>query len=142
MNKSGLYIVTLNNIESISVNANDPRIASKCITVNYKNCKFGKAKNLSVRARNYEKVFGTKNVNFFPIVLLKDITLAERAVLAKLSKWRIRGRTGRMNEWLEGISAQELEQVIINVITEAGLSFHIIGSVSLNEILGTEYINV
>lgn len=130
MNKSGLYIVTLNNNEPISVNANDPRIASKCITVTRENCKFGKARNLAIRSRNYEKVFGAHNVNFHPIVLLEDITMAERAVLDNLSKWRIRGKSGRMNEWLSGISPKDLEQLIINTITDLGISFQRVGSTS------------
>lgn len=129
MKHPGLYIVTLNNIEPISVNANDPRIAAKCITVNRENCKFGKAKNLAVRSRNYEKVFGIQNVNFFPIVLLEDIALAERAVLSRLTKWRIRGNSGRMNEWLAGISPQALEQIVLSTIADTGVPFQIVGSV-------------
>src|SRR5947208_934420 len=109
MSQSGLYIVTLNNVTPISVNANDPRIASKCIMVTSANCKFGKAKNLSTRAGNYQKVFGAENVNFFPIVGLEDIASAERAVLNQLSQWRVRGNSGRKNEWLVGITPSKLE---------------------------------
>jgi hypothetical protein len=50
--------VALNNEEAISVNANDPRIAARCIRVNKRHCKLGKARDLSARRRNYEKVFG------------------------------------------------------------------------------------
>ena len=133
MVKAGLYIVTLNNITPISVNANDPRIASKCITVTSENCKFGKAKNLAVRARNYEKVFGPENVNFYPIVEIENIALAERTVLAQLSQWRIRGRSGRKNEWLAGISPQELERIVVTVLSDAGIDFQHIGSVLQHE---------
>jgi hypothetical protein len=133
MVKAGLYIVTLNNTMPISVNANDHRIASKCITVTSENCKFGKAKNLAVRARNYEKVFGPENVNFFPIVELENIALAERTVLAQLSQWRIRGRTGRKNEWLAGIYPYELERIVVTTLTESGFVFQHIGSVFQHE---------
>jgi len=129
MAQSGLYIVTLNNIAPISVNANDPRIASKCITVTSANCKFGKAKNLVIRARNYEKVFGPENVNFFPIAALEEIASAERTVLAQLSQWRVRGSSGRKNEWLVGIRPKELERIVIAALTEAGFVFRRIGSV-------------
>jgi hypothetical protein len=128
MSQSGLYIVTLNNAEPISVNANDPRIASKCITVTSANCKFGKAKNLSTRARNYEKVFGPENVNFVPIVTLEDIASAERLVLSHLSQWRVRGKSGRKNEWLLGIAPEQLERIVVSTLAEAGYVFQRVGS--------------
>jgi len=124
--KSGLYIVTLNNEELISVNANDPRIADKCIKVNRVNCKFGKARDLSIRKRNYDKVFGAENVNFFPLVALDEMARAERLVLALLSEWRIRGATGRKNEWLTGISAEQVQKIAISALAQSGLSFQCI----------------
>ncbi|HET7921475.1 MAG TPA: GIY-YIG nuclease family protein, partial [Gammaproteobacteria bacterium] len=120
MKQAGLYIVTLNNAVPISVNANDPRIASKCITVTSANCKFGKAKNLATRSKNYESVFGPENVNFFPIVTLENIAAAERAVLDRLSQWRVRGNSGRKNEWLVGISSFEVEHIVLETLTKAG----------------------
>lgn len=128
MEQSGLYIVTLNNIAPISVNANDPRIAEKCIRVNCANCKFGKAKNLGARARNYEKVFGLENVNFFPIATLEDIVPAERAILAQLSQWRVRGKTGRLNEWLAGIKPHEVEHIVFTTLHNLGFDFQRIDS--------------
>ncbi len=44
---SGIYIVTLNNSEPISVNADDPRYAQTSIKVTRHNCKFGKAESIS-----------------------------------------------------------------------------------------------
>jgi hypothetical protein len=129
MAEAGLYIVTLNNTAPISVNANDPRIAEKCIAVTSANCKFGKAKNLAGRGRSYEKVFGPENVNFFPIVALEHIALAERTVLTRLSQWRVRGKSGRKNEWLVGITPQQLEIIVFTALTEAGFVFRRIGSV-------------
>jgi hypothetical protein len=130
MVKTGLCIVTLNNVAPISVNANDPRIASKCITVTSANCKFGKAKNLAVRARNYQKVFGAENVNFFPIVELENIALAERTALTQLAQWRVRGRSGRKNEWLVGISPTEVARIVLAALADSGLVFRRIGSVA------------
>jgi hypothetical protein len=123
MSDVGLYIVTLNNEQPISVNANDPRIAHKFIRVSRVNCKFGKAKSLSRRRDNYCKVFGAENVNFKPIALTQDIGLAERLVLKALGAWRIRGNTGRKNEWLVGIEAAEVERIAISSLTAAGVEF-------------------
>ncbi len=126
---SGLYIVTLNNDEAISVNANDPRIADRCIRVNRSHCKFGKARNLLARRRNYEKVFGSHNINFFPIVELSDIAAAEKLVLAKLHEWRIAGATGRRNEWLHTITPADVERIVIAALVEANVAFTRVGSV-------------
>lgn len=123
MSDVGLYIVTLNNEQPISVNANDARIAHKCIFVSRVNCKFGKAKSLSRRRDDYCKVFGTENVNFKPIALTQDIGLAERLVLKALGAWRVRGNTGRKNEWLVGIAAAEVERIAISSLEAAGVSF-------------------
>ena len=71
--KSGLYIVTLNNEYPISVNRQDPRIADKAIKVTNENCKFGKAKDLIARRKNYFKTFDEENVNFKPIALIEEI---------------------------------------------------------------------
>ncbi len=120
---SGLYIVTLRNVEAISVNANDPRMADRCIKVTRDNCKFGKARNLDVRRRNYAKVFGEHNVDFRAFVEMDDIALAERLILQKLRKWRIRGATGRLNEWLIGTTRQAIESLAIATLREHGMSF-------------------
>ncbi len=87
---SGIYIVTLENDQPISVNANDPRIADKAIKVNKRNCKVGKAQDLDRREKNYCKVFGLNNVNFTPIVKMRDIDEAEKAILSRLDRYRHR----------------------------------------------------
>jgi hypothetical protein len=120
---AGLYLVTLNNDEPISVNANDPRIADKCIRVTRANCKFGKAKRLTRRCDNYGKVFGVENVNFKVVAFTDDIGLAERLVLKALSPWCIRGPTGRKNEWLEGIAPTDVERIAFGALHAAGLVF-------------------
>jgi len=124
MNKTdrGLYIVTLNNSEPISVNANDPRIANKAIKVTKANCKFGKAKNLKIREKNYFKIFGEQNVNFMPVAHLEDIDFVESAVLAKLDRYRMRGRTGRKNEWLENIRSERVLQIVFETLKESSIS--------------------
>lgn len=133
MSDVGLYIVTLNNDEPISVNANDHRIAHKCICVSRLNCKFGKAKSLSRRRDNYFKVFGPHNVNFRPIALTQDIGLAERAVLKALGAWRVRGTTGRKNEWLVGITDSEVESIAIGALAAAGISFVLPGATPMHD---------
>ena len=113
----------MNNIEPISVNANDPRVADKAIKVTKSNCKFGKAKSLKARERSYLKVFGEENVTFIPIALMDDFALAEKAVLAKLGRYRMRGRTGRKNEWLEGIDAKAVLEVVLHTLDDLGISY-------------------
>ena len=132
MRDSGLYIVTLNNEQAISVNANDPRIAHKCIQVSRLNCKFGKAKSLARRRENYGKVFGAGNVNFRAIALTPDIGAAERLVLRALAEWRVRGRTGRRNEWLVGISDAEVERIAFSTLEAAGIAFSLTDVTSPN----------
>lgn len=121
MIRSGLYVVALKNYEPISVNANDPRIADRCIKVSRHNCKVGKASNLVGREKNYYKVFGVENVIFTPVAYVQDYAAAERAVLARLSQWRVRGRTGRRNEWLEGIEPIEVQRIVLLTLAESGI---------------------
>ena len=114
--KRGLYIVTLNNLEPIHVNAQDPRDQGRSITVNKDNCKFGKAKDFEKRKKNYNKTFGEENVNFEPLVALEEIDEVEKLVLDSLDEYRIRGRTGRKNEWLENIEIEDLISIIFEVL--------------------------
>jgi len=123
---SGLYIVTLNNEHLISVNAHDKRHAEKAIKVNREHCKFGKAKVLAGRRKNYYKTFGQDNVNFKELVRLVDIQLAEQLVLNALDRHRIRGVTGRKNEWLAGISASQVQAIIIQTLDANGINYHLV----------------
>src|SRR5690606_974066 len=113
----------LNNEEPISVNAHDPRIAHRCIHVSRANCKVGKAQNLARRRANYIRTFGVGIVNFRPIALTHDIGRAERLVLGALLAWRIRGRTGRRNEWLVGISPAEAERLALATLDDARIPY-------------------
>lgn len=78
--KSGIYIVTLNNKIPISINSQDPRCSEKVYKANYKNIKVGKAKSLNTRKKNYFKTFKKENVNFFPVIITKDIDEAEKLI--------------------------------------------------------------
>lgn len=129
--ESGIYIVTLNNHEPISVNAQDSRVADKAIKVTKANCKFGKAKNLKAREKNYFKTFGEQNVDFKPIALIEDFAQAEKAVLVRLDQYRIRGRTGRKNEWLEGVSAERVLDIVLSALEELEVSHELLGDFKL-----------
>lgn len=126
MIRSGLYIVTLNNYHPISVNANDPRIADKAIKVTRANCKFGKARELDVRRKNYEKTFGSEHVQFTPLAVLQDIAVAEKAIFGKLDPYRIRGRTGRKNEWLEGIAPTDVIIIVRETLAEIEMEYRLL----------------
>lgn len=119
----GLYIVTVDSDEPISVNASDLRIADRCITINHENRKFGRAKDLRARFRSYQKTFHPHQVNFKVVALLDAINAAELACARRLSTWRLRGRTGRPNEWLAGISAEQVEALVLETLTAEGFSF-------------------
>jgi len=121
---SGLYIVTLNNEIPISVNAHDKRIADKCIKVTKQNCKFGKANNFESRRKNYFKTFGEKNVNFIPIARIKsdELPIIEQLILQNLDEYRMKGRTGRKNEWLENISYDSVKEIVMETLTSSGVN--------------------
>jgi hypothetical protein len=129
---AGVYIVTLNNEHPISVNAHDPRVADRAIKVTRLNCKFGKARNLAARKLNYEKTFKSENVNVFAFAEVEDIATVERKVLARLQKFRLRGSTGRTNEWLVDITPTEVEAAIIAVLNEGGFQYRRVGGVETN----------
>jgi hypothetical protein len=115
---SGLYIVTLNSAEYFSVNANDKRISDKCIKVNKYNCKFGISINLAQRERAYFRVFGRWNVNFYPIACLEEIRNNEKEILLLLEDFRMRGNTGRLNEWLKNITPIEVMKIVLKKLND------------------------
>lgn len=124
MNDSGLYLVTLNNLAPISVNAHDRRLADKCIEVTRDHCKFGKARSFSARHANYCKTFGAHNVNFRHLASLVDIRRAESLVLKRLLPWRIPGRSvRRRTEWLAGIATAEVERIVFEVLEACEFEF-------------------
>lgn len=120
--RSGLYLVTLLNTDLISVKANDKRHADTAIRVNLQNCKFGKAKDLDKRFKDYLKTFGEENVVFKELALLSEIDIAEKAVLKRLDSFCILGATGHKNEWLRGIAPQEVVKIVSQTLAELGLA--------------------
>lgn len=116
----------MNNKYPISVNAQDFRIAHKAIKVTKANCKFGKAKILEGRRKNYYKTFGEENVNYFPIVRMVDIEAAEKAILSKSNDHLMRGRTGRRNEWLEGIGPNQVFEIAISTLGELDIEYELV----------------
>ena len=121
--KSGIYLVTLNNEHPISVNAQDKRIADKVIKVTKENCKIGKAVDLARREKNYYRTFGEEYVNFNCLAILEEIAIVEKLIMARLDQYRIRGNSGKKNEWLTNISADEAKRTAIKAIEESGVSF-------------------
>jgi hypothetical protein len=128
--RSGLYLVTLRNIEPISVNRGDRRIEHRCIRVTREHCKFGKARDFARRRAGYLRVFGEHNVRFVALFGTEDVANAERAVLAELAPWRMRGHSGRRNEWLAGIAPGEVERIAERALRRAGIAFGVLGRVN------------
>lgn len=126
---AGVYIVTLVNEHFISVNADRPAIAERCIKVNREHCKFGKALNLQTRRGNYFKTFGVEHVGFHPIAAVEQPAVIESLVASRLFPYRMRGLTGRPNEWLSGISPLEVEATILAALKASGVSYTILGRV-------------
>jgi hypothetical protein len=108
----GVYVVELLNEHPISVNADRATIADRCIRVTRANCKYGKAKNLARRQRDYFKTFGAQHVKFRYFAVTEHYAAVEAQVGALLASYRIQGGTGRLNEWLQGIAAEEVERVV------------------------------
>lgn len=126
---SGLYLVTLNNRVAISVNANDPRIADRCLRVDHRHCKVGRSTDLARRERSYARVFGASNVNFKPLALLSDLAAGERCALRALDAFRMRGDTGRRNEWLAGIDPVAVECLVLSALAASGIE-HVPGALA------------
>ena len=117
----GIYVVSLSNEEPISVNA-DRAFADRCVFVTKANCKFGRAVNLARRYRDYVKTFGAQHVTFEVVAFTDNPALLEAAICTRLANHRVRGQTGRANEWLVGITAREVKQVILEIAATQGAS--------------------
>ena len=113
---SGVYVVEMLNDEPISVNADRLKIADSCIRVTRSNCKYGQAKNLARRQLDYEKTFGPENVRFRYFAVTPHYAAVEAIVGARLVNHRIPGTTGRLNEWLQGVSAEAVESLVREVL--------------------------
>ncbi len=122
---SGLYLITLTNEEPISANAHDDRIAQTSVAVNRDNCKFGKARSLRNRNKNYCKTFGARYANFQAIaaVSIQDLETAERLVAEQLRPYRIKGPSGRITEWMKGIEPTQVIRIALKTLQEGGIRF-------------------
>lgn len=121
----GLYLVTLNNETPISTNARDRRVADRAIQVRRGDIKVGKAENLTRRHGNYIRNFGRDNVNFFVLAYIPDGKpdrhRAECAVFDCFRPFRIRGTTGRLNEWMNGVSVSDARAIALEALRDAGI---------------------
>ena len=108
----GVYVVELLNDDPMSVNADRLATADRCIFVNRMNCKFGQAVNLARRQRNYERTFGAHNIKFVYFYETPHYSDIERLAKTRLKDYRIIGRTGRRTEWLHGIAANQVGELI------------------------------
>jgi hypothetical protein len=122
---SGLYLVTLTNEEPISANAHDARIAETSVAVNRDNCKFGKARSLRNRRKDYCKTFGEQYANFQAIaaVSTRDLETAERLVAEQLRPYRIPGPSGRITEWMKGIEPTQVVRIALKTLEDCGIRF-------------------
>lgn len=102
--QSGLYFVTLRGEALVSVNDNNSAIRDRCIRVSHLNCKLGRARNLRARYRAYCKTFSLARVDFRVLSDHPEAYDAEAALLAEFLQWRMRGSSGRLNEWLADIA--------------------------------------
>lgn len=116
----GVYVVEMLNDEAVSVNADRPGIADHCIRVNRANCKYGQAKNLARRERDYVRTFGRENFRFRFYAATDNYAAVEAELAVRLAAYRIPGQTGRLNEWLHGIAAEEVEAIVRSVLHELG----------------------
>ena len=105
-------MVEMLNDHPISVNADRSAIAARCIKVTRANCKYGQAVDLARRQRDYFKTFGAENVRFRYYAVTQNYAAIEAEVGRQLMRHRMSGGTGRLNEWLQGISSEEVEQVV------------------------------
>lgn len=120
--RPGIYVVEMLNDEPISVNADRPLISERCIKVSRLNCKYGKAADLARRERDYYRTFGAKNVRFRFFAVTPHASEIENLLGQRLISYRMRGTTGKPNEWLHGISAQDVEDVVKEVLASINQS--------------------
>jgi hypothetical protein len=121
-----IYLVTLNSEIPISVKNDDLRHRENTIKVNFQNCKVGQTTNSEARKASYYKTFGEDNVNFNVIAFeVEKCKAVEASILKELDNHRIKGKTGRKNEWLENIGAREVERVINDHLFWSGVEYEI-----------------
>ena len=115
----GLYVVCVDG-NDLPIDR-DPR-RKECLRIGRLNCKFGRAKNLRKRCRDYLKVFAGNIVTFKVIAILDDIDAAEAACIRSLSNYRVRKLRGRPHEWLEGITPAEVESIVRDTLNSSSFA--------------------
>lgn len=129
--ESGLYLVTLNNDAPISANADDCRVAHRVIKVRKGNVKVGQAANLIRRCGNYARTFGRENLNFHILAYIpggkSDLDRVESVVLDSLAPHRLRGLSGRLTEWVAGVSASRVREIALKALRRSGVE-HVVAS--------------
>ena len=122
---SGIYIVSLNNAEPISIQQGDSRYDNKDVfKANNKNIKIGKASDFMKRAKNYDKTFGKDNVNFEPLIITDDFENAEQKILDAVKEYReTNPYSGRKLEWLSGISMLKAKELLFDTLDHTNIVF-------------------
>ena len=118
----GIYVATLRSHELVPV-TQDIRYVETCARVNCSNVKVGKARDLSLRERDYWKDFGADNVSFVALAITQEIQAAETAVLRRLKPFRKRSPKGGMMDWLQDITVDEAVAVTHEALTNAGIPY-------------------
>ena len=122
---SGIYIVTIDSWTPVPV-TQDKRYVDICARVDHTNVKVGKAKNLNVRHGNYENEFPSCNVQFRTIAHTEDIKAAERAVKQAIQPYRMRSPKGGLMEWLEGVPAGRVRELVLAALAESGVPHEVV----------------
>ena len=100
----GVYFVRLLGDHPVSVNDNDAGRRNGCIKVNAANCKYGMSVNLRARYSAYRRTFGRERLRFNVLAVDEQPALLEQLLHTHFATYRMRGQTGRANEWLQGIN--------------------------------------
>ena len=109
----GIYIVRLTNELPKAIST------GSTVKVNRDNLKVGLFKNSSLqRYVNYYVTFrGCAEMDVIYETISEDeVKALEKAILKELKKYRIPGKKGAITEWLEGISYDEVHNIIVNTI--------------------------
>lgn len=117
----GLYFVRLSGDELISVNQNDLKRRDRCIKVNSRNSKYGIAQNLRSRYKSYCRTFGRERVQFAVLGLAAAPAAIESKLHQHFGKYRMRGLSGRQNEWLAGIDPDVAFQQALEIFDQHGV---------------------
>ena len=119
--RTGIYFVRLKGKDLAPIDRN-PRRIDHCIRVNAQNCKFGQARNLRSRYRDYQRTFGADRIIFDVLVVCHNPDAVERRLKTLFLSHLIRGLTGRTNEWLHGIDPEQALHLAHNVCVQAETS--------------------